>query len=154
MNSGYRLTYGLAVAGVLMWSGAAFAQEQAGDAKRGSEVFRVQCSVCHSADPAKPSPIGPSLYGVVGRQAGTLPGFRYSDAMKRVGAPWTPANLDRYLENPWNIAPGTPMALVVPSEKNRQDVIAYLKSVGPKSGVSAAAPEPAPMPAPTPVPEK
>jgi cytochrome c len=97
-----------------------------GDPKRGAEVFRVQCSVCHSADPARPSPIGPLLYGVVGRPAGTLAGFKYSDAMKKVGLAWTPANLDKYLENPWNIAPGTPMALVVPSEKNRADVIAYL----------------------------
>lgn len=150
MTTGNRLACGLAIAGALtMWAGAAGAQEQLGDAKRGAEVFKVQCSVCHSADPARPSPIGPLLYGVVGRQAGTLEGFRYSEAMKRVGQPWTPANLDRYLENPWNIAPGTPMALVVPSVRNRQDVIAYLKSQSPK-GVSAAAPEPEPAPAQTP----
>jgi cytochrome c len=134
MNTAFRAA-GTALAGLvaIAWAGAALAQDAtAGDPKRGGEVFKAQCAVCHTAEKGKASPIGPSLYGIVGRPAGSLEGFRYSDAMKKVGVAWTPANLDKYLENPWQIAPGTPMALVVPVVKNRQDVIAYLKSVGPQ----------------------
>jgi cytochrome c len=133
MSSSVRLRMALGVAALtaVAYGGVAMAQTApTADPKRGAEVFRVQCSVCHAVERGK-SDIGPSLYGVVGRKAGSLDGFRYSDAMKKVDASWTPENLDKYLENPWQIAPGTPMALVVPSIKNRVDVIAYLQSLAP-----------------------
>jgi cytochrome c len=133
MSSSVRLRMALGTAALVAVAYGGVVLAQAGptpDAKRGAEVFRVQCSVCHTVEAGKSS-IGPSLYGVVGRKAGSLEGFKYSDAMKKVDANWTPANLDKYLENPWQIAPGTPMALVVPSVKNRADVIAYLQSLAP-----------------------
>jgi cytochrome c len=129
-----RLVFGTgsvaAAVAIVGFAGASLAQTApGGDPKRGAEVFKVQCSVCHmSAANAAPS-IGPNLHGVVGRKAGTAPGFKYSEAMGKVKVDWTPENLDKYLENPWQIAPGTPMALVVPSKKNRDDVIAYLASL-------------------------
>ena len=119
-----------AAVAVVGFAGAALAQTApAGDVKRGAEVFKVQCSVCHTAAPGAGHSIGPNLAGVVGRPAGTAAGFKFSDAMGKVKVDWTAENLDKYLENPWQIAPGTPMALVVPSKKNRDDVIAYLASV-------------------------
>jgi cytochrome c len=133
MSSSVRVRMALVATALaaVAYGGVVLAQTgPAPDPKRGAEVFRVQCSVCHSVEAGKSS-IGPSLYGVVGRKAGSLEGFKYSDAMKKVDATWTPETLDRYLENPWLVAPGTPMALVVPSVKNRTDVIAYLKSVAP-----------------------
>lgn len=132
MNS--RRMYGAgcvaAAAAIVGFAGASLAQTApAGDVKRGAEVFKVQCSVCHTAAPGAGHSIGPNLAGVVGRPAGTVAGFKFSDAMGKVKVDWTAENLDTYLENPWQIAPGTPMALVVPSKKNRADVIAYLASV-------------------------
>jgi cytochrome c len=122
---------GIVAAGVAAVAFAGIAQAQtAPDPKRGAEVFRVQCSVCHTVESGKHS-IGPSLHGVVGRPAGSASGFKYSDWMKKVTVAWTPENLDRYLENPMSVAPGTPMALVVPSKRNRDDVIAFLKTVSP-----------------------
>lgn len=117
------LVAGLAVASV------APAQTPAGDPTRGADVFKAQCSSCHSVKPGEHS-IGPSLHGVVGRPAHGAPGFNYSKAMQGVDVTWTRANLDAYLQNPWSVAPGTPMALVVPNERNRRDVIAYLASLG------------------------
>jgi cytochrome c len=129
-----RLVFGAgcmaAAVAVVGFAGASLAQTApAGDPKRGAEVFKVQCSVCHMAVPNAAPSIGPNLHGVVGRRAGSAPGFKYSEAMGKVQVDWTPENLDKYLENPWQIAPGTPMALVVPSKKNRDDVIAYLASL-------------------------
>lgn len=112
--------------GGLALAGTAAAEELVGDAGRGAVVFKVQCSTCHSATVGTPSPIGPHLAGVVGRPSGSYPGYKYSSAMKNAGVVWTPERLHEYLESPWHVAPGTPMSLVVPSFKNRADVIAYL----------------------------
>jgi cytochrome c len=129
-----RLVFGAgsvtAAVAIVGFAGASLAQTApAGDAKRGAEVFKVQCSVCHTATAGGGHSIGPNMHGVVGRQAGTAAGFKFSEAMGKVNVAWSPENLDKYLENPWQIAPGTPMALVVPSKKNRDDVIAYLASL-------------------------
>lgn len=125
--------FGVLVAGLaaLGLGGSASAQTATPDPERGAEVFRAQCIACHSVDSAKSSPIGPHLLGVVGRKAASAEGFRYSEALQKVDLAWTPGNLDAWLANPWSIAPGTPKALLVPSAKNRADVIAYLQSVAP-----------------------
>lgn len=121
-----------AAVAVVGFAGVSLAQNApGGDPKRGAQVFKVQCSVCHTAAQGAGHSIGPNMYGVVGRPAGTAAGFKYSEAMGKVKVDWSPANLDQYLENPWTIAPGTPMALVVPSAKNRTDVIAFLASLAP-----------------------
>ena len=121
----------------LLAAAPALAAPPAGDAKRGEELFRAQCSTCHSATPDQASPIGPNLYGVVGRRAGTLAGFKYTDALRKSSATWTPETLDHWLEFPHSVAPGTSMALVVPDAKVRSDVIAFL--VTRKDGKPAAA---------------
>jgi cytochrome c len=109
-------------------SGVAVAQS-AGDAKRGADVFRAQCSTCHAVDAGKSSPIGPHLFGVVGRKAATAEGFKYSPAFEQLDFAWTQSALNEYLENPQAVAPGTPKALVVPNARNRADVIAFLATL-------------------------
>jgi len=98
----------------------------AGDAARGEQVFKAQCITCHSVTPGQASPIGPHLFGVIGRRAGTLEGFKYTDALRKSNTTWTAATLDHWLEFPHSVAPGTSMGLVVPDAKNRSDVIAFL----------------------------
>lgn len=115
----------VAAAGVMTAaSGAALAD---GDAEAGKKVFN-KCKVCHALE-AGVNKVGPSLAGVVGRPAGTVEGFNYSDAMKSAGITWDAATLDEYLADPKGFIPGNKMAFVgLKKEKERQDVIAYLQS--------------------------
>jgi cytochrome c len=104
-------------------AGPAFA---AGDAAAGKILFQQKCAICHSVD-AGVNKIGPSLHGVVGRKAGSLEGYNYSDAMKNANRTWNDATLDDYLTNPREKIPGIKM--IFPGFANptdRQNVIAYL----------------------------
>jgi cytochrome c len=74
--------------------------------------------------------MGPSLAGIVGRQAGTLAGFRYSNAMKKTGATWDAATLNKYLADPQAFAPGNRMPYSgMPEVKDRADLILYLETL-------------------------
>jgi len=98
-----------------------------GDAAAGKRVF-VKCMACHSIQEGQ-NRVGPSLYGVVGREAGTVDGFNYSDANADSGITWTEETLFAYLENPQEYIPGTKMIFPgLPKPQDRADVIAYLKS--------------------------
>jgi cytochrome c2 len=99
-----------------------------GDAAAGKVVF-AKCSLCHYAEPGKIK-IGPSLWGVVGRPSGTLPGYTYSTAMKSYNHVWTPENLFNYLKAPMKVVVGTKMAFVgLPKDEDRKNVIAYLETL-------------------------
>lgn len=103
--------------------------QAAGDPARGSKVFQA-CMACHSVAPGEHM-TGPSLAHVWNRKAGTIEDFlRYSDAMKKVEIVWNDANLSKWLANPSRFLSGTSMTFAGLREaKDRQDVIAYLKSV-------------------------
>jgi cytochrome c len=113
----------LASAGALAVPLTAYAQ---GDAAAGEKVF-AHCAACHSNKPRE-NKIGPSLAGVFGRKSGTEPGYSYSPAMKGLNVTWDETNLDEYLKGPGKFVRGTRMVYFVPNEKDRQDVIAYLKA--------------------------
>jgi cytochrome c len=91
----------------------------------GATVFQQRCAVCHSIAPG-PGKLGPPLKGVVGRKAGTLPGYSYSPAMQKAGFAWTPAQLDKFLAAPAKVTPGTKMMLALSDPAMRQAVIGYL----------------------------
>ncbi len=98
-----------------------------GDAAAGKKVFN-KCKVCHSLAEGE-NKIGPSLAGVVGRAAGTVEGFKYSDAMKESGLTWDEATLDQYLADPKGFVPGNKMAFVgLKKEDDRENVIAYIEA--------------------------
>jgi cytochrome c len=100
-----------------------------GDPTKGKQIFN-KCMVCHSIQ-AGVNKIGPSLHGVVGRKAGTVADYSYTDAMKNSGLTWDEATLNKYLTNPRKLVPGTRMIFVgLPKEPDRLDVIAYLKKAG------------------------
>lgn len=97
-----------------------------GDAGNGRRVF-TQCMSCHAVQEGR-NMAGPSLYGIIGRSAGTIEGFRYSDANANSGIVWTEETMFAYLERPQAFIPGTFMAFPgLPREQDRADVIAYLK---------------------------
>jgi len=94
------------------------------DAANGESVFK-KCKACHGLDGK--NKVGPALNGVVGRKAGAVDGFNYSDAMKNSGKTWDEASLDAYLADPKGNIPGNKMVFVgVKDEKDRKDLIAYL----------------------------
>ena len=103
-------------------SGAAMS----GDTARGQTVFK-KCTQCHSPVEGK-NGTGPSLYGIVGRPAGSIPNFRYSEANKTSGITWTEQEMFVYLENPKKRIPKTIMAFAgLPKAQDRADLIAFLK---------------------------
>jgi len=105
------------------------APAEAQDAQAGQRIFRSQCTLCHAAQPGR-NLVGPSLFGVVGRQSGTTPGYHYSPGMSNAHLTWDTATLDRYLENPRGVVPGTLMAYVgLKDAKQRADLIAYLATL-------------------------
>jgi cytochrome c len=98
-----------------------------GDATKGEAVFR-QCQTCHVKEIGV-NKVGPSLAGIVGRTAGSIPGFRYSEANKGSGITWTEQELYVYLEDPKKKIPGTIMAFAgIKDSQKRADLIAYLKA--------------------------
>ena len=97
-----------------------------GDAARGETVFN-QCRACHSLDPGT-NGVGPSLAGIIGRRAGSVEGYAYSQANKDSGKTWTPEELFAYLESPMRAIPGTKMSFLLANPQMRADVIAYLQS--------------------------
>lgn len=95
----------------------------AGDPAHGEEVY-VRCMACHALASDR---VGPHHCGVVGRHAGRVPGFAYSDAMKRSKLTWNEKTLDRFIAKPMAVVPGTSMTYDgVPDPKDRADLIAYL----------------------------
>lgn len=101
----------------------------AGDAAAGKTLFTQKCSICHAPVEGQ-NKIGPSLWGVVGRKAGSLAGYSYSDAMKNANRTWDEATLSDYLTNPRQKIPGVKMIFVgLPNETDRQNVIAYLSTL-------------------------
>ncbi|MGB2097135.1 MAG: c-type cytochrome [Candidatus Puniceispirillales bacterium] len=100
----------------------------AGDIKAGEKVFK-KCKACHVVDKEK-NKTGPHLVNIMGRSAGSLESYKkYSKAMKESGIVWDEETLDGYLENPKKYIKGTKMAFAgLKKEKDRENVIAYLKS--------------------------
>jgi cytochrome c len=106
------------------------------------EKVVTKCKSCHDFTKGGPNQTGPNQWNLVGRTAGTHPGFTYSAAMKAFGQPWTYDNLDKFITNPASFIKGTNMAFVgVKKAEDRHALIAYLRMQADK---------PAPIPPPLP----
>lgn len=102
------------------------AAQAAGDAAEGEKVFR-KCKVCHALE-AGQNKVGPSLHGIIGREAGSVEGFRYSAAMEEANIVWDEETIAAYLKDPRGYIPKNKMAFPgLRKESEIQDVIAYLK---------------------------
>jgi cytochrome c2 len=89
----------------------------------------AQCQSCHSATPGQ-NGVGPSLAGVFGTKAAEVPGYDFSEAMKKSGLTWDDATLDRYLLSPQTVVPGTKMTFPgLKDDAKRAATIAFLKSI-------------------------
>jgi cytochrome c len=96
-------------------------------AAAGKVVF-AQCRTCHVTDPGV-NKTGPSLAGIIGRPAGSVPGFNYSPANKGSGITWTKEKLFQYLEKPQRVIPKTKMIFAgIPDAQKRANLIAYLEN--------------------------
>jgi cytochrome c2 len=100
----------------------AMAQTAGGNAAAGEDLFLDRCAMCHVAEGGGQ---GPSLNGVYGRKAASVPGFAYSAALKASGVTWMAPELDRFLTNPSVAIPGTAMPITVPDAEQRANLIAY-----------------------------
>lgn len=108
----------------LLLTGAGAAQAE-GDPEKGAKVFN-KCKACHAADEAK-NKIRPHLVGIFGRTAGSVEGFKYSDAMKSAGIVWEDDTIAAYLEEPKADIPGNRMAFVgLRKDAEIADLLAYL----------------------------
>ena len=95
----------------------------AGDPEKGRQLY-ARCAACHSLAVDR---TGPRHCGLLGRRAGSVPGFAYSEAMRNAGVVWTVATLDRFLANPMKAMPGTAMGYAgVDDRLERADLVAFL----------------------------
>lgn len=100
--------------------------QEVGDPTAGAEVFR-KCMACHRVGPSAKNSVGPVLNGIVGRESGVYPDYRYSSAMKNSHLVWDSATLAKYLKAPKEVVPGNKMAFVgLRDPAEVANVIAYL----------------------------
>jgi len=115
------------------------------------KVVATKCQACHNLDQGGPNMTGPNLYGVLGRQPGTHPGFAYSDAMKAFGQShpvWDYAHINDFITGPQNYLDGTKMTFVgLKQRQDRINVIAYLHTLGSNLPIPAPNPKAAAAPA-------
>ena len=121
----------LAAALAAAWTAAlvSFANDETRvcDQARGRQVF-VKCQPCHSAEAGGPHIVGPNLNGVIGRKAGTAPGFNYSHAFREADFTWDREKLDRYLTDPAAFVDSNWMPFTgLKRSEDRQDIICFLE---------------------------
>ena len=107
---------------------AACATAQAADATRGKELYESRCGGCHSLDQDR---IGPRHRGVIGRRAGMVADFDYSQALRGSRIVWNAQTLDAWLADPERLVPGQRMNYRVPDASDRSDVIGFLQANSP-----------------------
>ena len=99
-----------------------------GDIGHGEKVFK-KCTACHQIASGGKNMIGPNLWGVIGRTAGSVGDYKYSKAMIAYGKEWTFEEMNNYLVKPQAFIKGTKMAFAgLRKEKDRASVILYMNS--------------------------
>jgi len=99
-----------------------------GDPAAGRTIFQ-KCAACHSVGPGAINKVGPILNGIVGQKAAIVPGYDFSDAMKKSGVTWDEKTLAEYLRGPRAMIPGVKMTFVgLQRDQDIANVIAYLKT--------------------------
>jgi cytochrome c oxidase assembly protein subunit 11 len=109
--------------------------QAADDVAAGRNLFASRCAACHGLNPTRKP--GPLLSGVYGRRAGSVPGYHYSTALAGASIVWSTSNLNRWLSGPPAFIPGVNMQAKMDNAKERRNIIAYLKSLGPPTATHA-----------------
>ena len=122
---------GLWFCGTMLVATAATAQMPLPEAKPpdGPTLFKQQCATCHTNNLTDAVRQGPSLFGIVGRRAGSIDGFHYSAGLAKADFAWDDAKLDAWITNPQQMIPGTVMAYRQAKPEVRAAIIAYLKEL-------------------------
>lgn len=108
---------------------SSIAAAPAANVANGKALFG-RCAACHTADKGGANGLGPNLYGIVGRKAGSKKDFSYSAAMRNSGIVWSNQKLDGYIAHPADVVPGNRMAFAgLPEAKQRADLIAWLSTL-------------------------
>lgn len=124
-----RIVASLGVAGLLSIAAVSGASAEEGYLKAGKVLFETHCRICHADDISKKS-YGPPLVGVIGRKAGSYPGFTYSDAMREAHFTWTEHGVKAWMADNTAMLPGTKMRHVGVTDPGEQELIVnYLKSL-------------------------
>ena len=114
------------ISAVTLWA-VMTAGAQAQDAAAGEKTFAV-CKACHQIGETAKIGVGPVLNGVIGRRAGTYPGYSYSEANKNSGLTWDDATFREYIRDPKAKVPGTKMIYAgLKDEQRVKDLTAFLK---------------------------
>ncbi len=124
MNSARMIIF--QVTAIAFGASGVFAQDKTDDLEL---AFNGHCRECHAFDKGD-NRLGPSLYGVVGRKAGIMPGFEYSEALKNSGITWDEATLDKWISNPNAVVDGNNMGALfsgLSDAGERAKIIAFLK---------------------------
>ncbi|KYK49572.1 cytochrome C [Bradyrhizobium liaoningense] len=95
----------------------------------GATLFKQQCAVCHTTNLSDPMRQGPPLVRIVGRTAGKVEGFHYSDGLAKADFTWDEARPDAWLANPQAVIPGVIMAYRQARPETRAAIITYLKEL-------------------------
>jgi cytochrome c len=95
----------------------------------GATLFKQQCATCHTTNASDPSRQGPTLFNIVGREAGTAEGFRYSAAFANAKFKWDEAKLDAWLADPQAMIPGAIMPYKQAKLELRMAIVSYLKEL-------------------------
>jgi cytochrome c len=99
------------------------------NADSGHDTFK-RCLQCHTPDKGGPNRVGPNLWGIVGRQRASHPGFPYSEAMKSHPGNWTFEELAKYLHDPKADIPGNKMAFAgIKDNAEIADLLLYLRTL-------------------------
>jgi cytochrome c len=115
-------------AALALLSGAALAQSDVSP-DEARLAFNNHCRQCHVTNEGDHR-LGPSLHNIIGREAGAVPGFRYSSAMQASTIVWDEDTLDRYIENPDAVVPGNNMKPYsgITDPEERAKIIAHLNA--------------------------
>jgi len=93
----------------------------------GATLFKQQCAVCHTLSQSEPMRQGPPLVKIVGRPAGKVDGFKYSEAISKADFAWDETRLNAWLTNPQAVIPGVNMVYRQAKPETRAAIITYLK---------------------------
>lgn len=119
-----------------LWTCATLAPQAhaAGPDLAAGQAAYAKCASCHAVGKYARGGFAPQLNGIVGRRAGSTSDFAYSSAMKNANIVWTEQNLSAFLRAPGNVVPGNKMRFWgIGDEKQRSDLIAYMKTFAPIS---------------------
>ncbi|QEA17548.1 hypothetical protein FRF71_10090 [Novosphingobium ginsenosidimutans] len=120
-----RLLLPIALVGLALAKPAGASSPPGAPAVDAAKAYKARCGSCHDLDQNR---TGPKHRGVMGRKSGTVPDYPYSPALKAAGIVWSRATLDKWLQGPRKLVPGTKMIVTVPDPAMRTAIIGYLET--------------------------